>query len=91
MQRFCLVNHVTSIELHSFSDARIKAFTAVVYLRLESDINASTKLFSLQDSSRSSKAAKSTQAGGIDFFKTCLSSGKSCKPMYYYQLSVLLD
>ena len=32
--RFCLVNHVTSIDLHSFSDASIKAFAAAVYLRL---------------------------------------------------------
>ena len=27
MPRFCLVNHVTSVELHSFSDASIKALT----------------------------------------------------------------
>ena len=42
--RFCLVNHVTSVELHSFSDASIKAFAAVVYLRLESEDKVSTTL-----------------------------------------------
>ena len=42
--RFCSVNHVTSIELHSFSDASIKAFAAAVYLRLESEDNMSTTL-----------------------------------------------
>ena len=42
--RFCLVNHVTSTELHSFSDVSIKAFAAAVYLRLESEDNVSTTL-----------------------------------------------
>ena len=32
------------MELHSFSDASIKAFAAAVYLRLESDDNVSTTL-----------------------------------------------
>ena len=44
MPRFCLVNHVTSVELHSFSDASIKAFAAEVYFRLESEDNVSTTL-----------------------------------------------
>ena len=44
--RFCLVNHVTSIELNSFSDASIKALAAAVYLRLESEDNVSTTLVS---------------------------------------------
>ena len=35
---------MTSIELHSFSDASIKAFAAAVYLRLESKDNVSTTL-----------------------------------------------
>ena len=42
--RFCLVNHVTSVELRSFSDASIKAFAAAVYLRLESEDKVSTTL-----------------------------------------------
>ena len=42
--RFCLVNHVTSTELHSFSDPSIKAFAVAVYLRLESEDNVSTTL-----------------------------------------------
>ena len=42
--RSCFVNHVTSIELNSFSDASIKAFAAAVYLRLESEDNVSTTL-----------------------------------------------
>ena len=42
--RFCSVNHVTSVELHSFSDASIKAFAAAVYLRLESEDKVATTL-----------------------------------------------
>ena len=39
-----MVNYVTSIELHSFSDTSIKAFAAADYLRLESEDNVSTRL-----------------------------------------------
>ena len=92
--RFCLVNHVTSIDLHSFSDASIKAFAAAVYLRLESEDNVLTTLVT----SKTRVAPLKQQSlprlellGALISSKICLSSGKSSKFMYYYQISVLLD